>query len=1052
MGKVYIRLRAYNAEETLCRALDSVLNQTYKDFLFYVCDNGSTDKTRRIIKSYADRDARVVPFYNAENMVYDEHTVVFRDLPRNLQDDDFYCVLDADDEYHPAFLENMLAFMERHRLDIVCCGTEMFIAPENRPAGNRSVGVDIVLERSQYGEYFPQYHAFMRPNWAKIFRGFTARALVTDSDSEPNWPRAYGGDTVSSFRALRRANRMGIMAKVYHKYYIMPASISTKFSANRIKCDQILFEDALDFLKPYGPVSQRNWSFLYVVYMNALLDTVNVIFQAGISTTEKLDAIIEVCDCPYTKNLAAWKFFPEATQNQRYQLFASLATWLLSLKDVPVSHAEPFYHTGSFVCAAAGHAKGWIFFEQFYIMFLAQSGRKEEAKAKLEELSALTPGDGFIQEWKEKLNAQASPPPPPRISSEEYLERLTEETNLGAYLDLLRRAAEQYTVLIAVRDTPWGTSFTPFLTAKLLAMGLKTDLYGKYRYAYGAVIDRGKVIFERMPSARNQKAAWSGKIGKVKAALESRGFELSPSAAKIEIGGRDYSVSLRGLNIVVYDKETDAVLDTVNFDTYAETLTCSRPAKLAEELLKWRASHPDVAVFCFNKPDFPKDNLTPNEQFILKNVHSQGDSYRLIDHPKLPLRRFFSSREEILEVITPPKSYHDASGVRRFEDTRGKRVNTFAGRRRTVNQPEKGEKTIFMVGGCSTFGIGAPDEGTIASHLQRLCNEQIPENRIVVQNYGYYLAEADRETMEEMRILESLPVKPGDIVLCDFGLTDKIPLVDVSGEGKRPHEYGELFFDMGPSSGHLTENGYRMTADKLFERLRAEKLLESASPAGQPLRAFSLSEENKASLEEYKNRLRALYQERFSVGAIVMNCNPFTLGHRYLIEQAAKQCAHLILFVVEEDRSFFPFKDRMALVEAGTSDLKNVTVLPSGAFIISSLTFSEYFNKSQLQERSVDASMDVHIFASEIAPCLHITARFLGEEPIDQVTNQYNQEMKELLPRYGIEVVETSRLEIEGRPISASWVRDCLEKRDFDTIRKLTPPATCEYLRTFKKA
>lgn len=186
----------------------------------------------------------------------------------------------------------------------------------------------------------------------------------------------------------------------------------------------------------------------------------------------------------------------------------------------------------------------------------------------------------------------------------------------------------------------------------------------------------------------------------------------------------------------------------------------------------------------------------------------------------------------------------------------------------------------------------------------------------------------------------------------------------------------------------------------------------------------------------------------FSVkmGAIVMNCNPFTLGHRHLIEQALTQCDYLAIFVVQEDKSVFPFEDRLHLVDMCTADLKNVVVIPSGSFIISSLTFSEYFNKSEMQERVVDSSLDVTIFAREIAPCLHITKRFAGEEPFDAVTNQYNETMRRILPEYGIEFIEIPRKKSGEDVISASRVRALLEKRDFESIRPLVPDPVFHYL------
>ena len=178
-----------------------------------------------------------------------------------------------------------------------------------------------------------------------------------------------------------------------------------------------------------------------------------------------------------------------------------------------------------------------------------------------------------------------------------------------------------------------------------------------------------------------------------------------------------------------------------------------------------------------------------------------------------------------------------------------------------------------------------------------------------------------------------------------------------------------------------------------------------------------------------------------------MNCNPFTLGHLHLVEYAAAQVARLYIFVVEEDKSEFPFADRFELVRRGVKNFPNVEVLPSGKFIISQQTFSGYFNKAALQDVQVDSSLDVEIFATEIAPTLGITIRFAGEEPTDSVTRQYNETMRRILPRHGVELCEIPRKTFGGDPISASTVRELVKRGDFDTIKNLVPETTLDYLR-----
>jgi [citrate (pro-3S)-lyase] ligase len=184
-------------------------------------------------------------------------------------------------------------------------------------------------------------------------------------------------------------------------------------------------------------------------------------------------------------------------------------------------------------------------------------------------------------------------------------------------------------------------------------------------------------------------------------------------------------------------------------------------------------------------------------------------------------------------------------------------------------------------------------------------------------------------------------------------------------------------------------------------------------------------------------------------GAIVMNCNPFTYGHRYIIEYAAKQVDNLYIFVVEEDKSYFPFTERFEMVKEGTVDLENVEVLPSGKFIISSLTFEEYFSKAEaLPEEKPNTLMDIVTFALKIAPALNITVRFAGEEPLDPVTKAYNDEMTRVLPQYDIDFVEIKRKEDESGVISASRVRELIAEKRLEKIKTLVPETT--FLRILK--
>lgn len=177
-------------------------------------------------------------------------------------------------------------------------------------------------------------------------------------------------------------------------------------------------------------------------------------------------------------------------------------------------------------------------------------------------------------------------------------------------------------------------------------------------------------------------------------------------------------------------------------------------------------------------------------------------------------------------------------------------------------------------------------------------------------------------------------------------------------------------------------------------------------------------------------------------GIVVMNCNPFTLGHRYLIEQAAKQVERLYVMIVREDCSLFAYTERKAMVEQGVADIENVNVIDGSDYAISRATFPTYFLKRLDDAADTQMLLDLDLFRRHIAPALGATVRFVGTEPTDQLTRRYNQLMHEALK----DVRETARLEKDGNAVSASRVRKAMEEGDMNTIRQLVPPTTLPYI------
>ncbi|EYE88986.1 citrate lyase ligase [Fervidicella metallireducens AeB] len=262
---------------------------------------------------------------------------------------------------------------------------------------------------------------------------------------------------------------------------------------------------------------------------------------------------------------------------------------------------------------------------------------------------------------------------------------------------------------------------------------------------------------------------------------------------------------------------------------------------------------------------------------------------------------------------------------------------------------------------------------------------------------------------------------------------------EIQGEGissKLITEISNILFDRGIYETFI----YTKPKNKrIFEGLGYKSVHETSE--------VLLLEGGMANVKSYVNNMfvKSGLDNRKKSG-IVMNCNPFTEGHRYLIERAASESEQVVVFIVEENRSLFPFKTRLELVEKGVADLKNVCVIPGGKYIISSATFPSYFLRQEDERLMAYTKLDAGIFGKYIAPAFNIEKRYVGTEPYCRVTGQYNSALMEVLPQYGVEVKLIERFQREGRAISASEVRNIIRNGTLEELKDLVPETTYDFL------
>ncbi len=208
-----------------------------------------------------------------------------------------------------------------------------------------------------------------------------------------------------------------------------------------------------------------------------------------------------------------------------------------------------------------------------------------------------------------------------------------------------------------------------------------------------------------------------------------------------------------------------------------------------------------------------------------------------------------------------------------------------------------------------------------------------------------------------------------------------------------------------------------------------------------------LLEFGNVSIHSYMDQLKALVGGAAGQrGAIVMNLNPMTLGHLHLIETALKSVDELLIFIVEADRSVYPFAARYRIAAEELSRYGQIKVLPGGPYIISPATFPTYFLKQADDDLKAYTLTDAGIFGRYFAKALDITKRFVGEEPLDPLTNEYNRVLRSTLEPYGVELIVIPRLERAQQVISASRVRRFLAQGDVEKALELVPNTTKKFI------
>lgn len=517
--------------------------------------------------------------------------------------------------------------------------------------------------------------------------------------------------------------------------------------------------------------------------------------------------------------------------------------------------------------------------------------------------------------------------------------------------------------------------------------------------------------------------------------------------------------------ISIINKNNTLIIDTdnVNLDykkwiydlqKYNTNISCGKFISIKElcnhsELIKFKNfyNNPNFScyIFEFQTPE-TLNNLSFNEKLRIsfdkhyRYYYSNLDNLEIYKIVKKVLGRnftpdFIKSRSEMTGSILK-------NGVCYLADSNNEYCKVINGLRYTENKNGFYKNKINIFGACIVYGAVVNDENTIPSLLQKKLNNY--KYNYEVNNYGARAI----DFYENIRTADSLSIHKNDMFIFvvspderkdleKIGINKIYSFSDAINSKASFHDYF-----MGEPV-HCNAKANAIITRYIFDNIKGALKSNNTQDDNILVKKATINQKKETiknqKLIEYLKFLESKKRNTKNNGAIMMNCNPFTYGHLKLIEYASKKVETLYVFIVQEDRSYFKFEDRYKMAVESCKKISNVVILESGTIFGTFMTFQAYFEKETNSEIEVDASLDIELFTNYVAPILNISKRFVGDEPVDKVTQQYNRNLMEILPNYNIELSIIPRFEEDGKIISAKTVRKAISDKDFDLLKKLVP-------------
>lgn len=515
------------------------------------------------------------------------------------------------------------------------------------------------------------------------------------------------------------------------------------------------------------------------------------------------------------------------------------------------------------------------------------------------------------------------------------------------------------------------------------------------------------------------------------------------------------------VHIDAYNDKYDAIIDLELTPNFRELLSLydNRVISLSEILIpimierlsrfyKQNGVH-FIAVDGLRKSEIP-NNISNNINKSIEEVLQDKECIKIFCNDDYESLKLLSKHQYDLNQISKIIS----NGIHNIlVDTNEGNLNIVDGKRITINTPAEYTNKVHVFGPCIVQGLCVCDANTIPSLIQ---DKLIQNNHIhiSVENHGLSYG---KDLLNDLLYMMATSVSKGDIIIWLSGFTDEeenllkkynIPIVDVK---EKLSDLSNWFLN---NPFHCNTKANRVYANCIYDSIA--QIIDKGDSSNKcsfiemehlPLKIDSDAIFKSEELHRYLTDLKKykFTQSNLKKGCVVINANPCTNGHLYLIKEALRKVDLLYVILVEESRNGFSYLDREYMLKENFKDDSRVCLISGGSIFTSTKCFPEYFNRSA-RHAKIDPTLNHKIFALKIAPLLDISVRFFGSEQEDEVTRIFNSTALEYLPTKGIDVVIIPRLTINNICVSAKSVRTLYYQKNYSEMSKFVPFSTYKRL------